>query len=136
MDKKKVLSDRYYIVMSLDDPKVENMLVVYALENHICNYPVDWVEQVLKCFDQKFVEPRIIDIKDGKSGNFLFYDGKKQINFLGNLKNKMVIKNRRKNFGTNRNSKCKLTRKRIISSFLLLNSFINNLNSFWQNIME
>lgn len=35
MDMKKVLTDRYYIVMSLDDPKVENMLVVYALENHI-----------------------------------------------------------------------------------------------------
>lgn len=76
MDMKKVLTDRYYIVMSLDDPKVENMLVVYALENHICNYSVDWVEQVLQCFDQKFVEPKIIDIKDGKSGNFLFYDGK------------------------------------------------------------
>ena len=85
MDMKKVLTDRYYIVMSLDDPKVENMLVVYALENHICNYPVDWVEQVLKCFDPKFVEPKIIDIKDVKSGNFLFYDGKKANQFSWQL---------------------------------------------------
>lgn len=77
MDKKKVLTDRYYIVMSLDDPKVENMLVVYALENHICNYPIDWIEQVLGYFNQKFIEPRIIDIKNGKLGDFLFYDGKK-----------------------------------------------------------
>lgn len=88
MEKKKVFTNGYYIVMSLEDPKVENMLVVYARENHICNYPVDWIEQVLKCFDQKFVEPRIIDIKDGKSGNFLFYDGKKANQFSWQLKEK------------------------------------------------
>lgn len=134
---KKVLTDRYYIVMSLDDPKVENMLVVYALENHICNYPVDWVEQVLKCFDQKFVEPKIIDIKDVKSGNFLFYDGKKANQFSWQLEEQNGHKKSQEKFWNKLQLKMQTHKEENnLFFFLLLNSFVNNLNSFWQNIME
>ncbi|MGN1162802.1 MAG: hypothetical protein ACI4T2_02675 [Christensenellales bacterium] len=77
MKEKKVYRDRYYIIMSLSNPKVKNMLVLYALENEICQYPVDWIKQVWQTFDQKFVEPRIIDIGDSDSGEYFYFDGKK-----------------------------------------------------------
>lgn len=76
---RKVFRDRYIIFMALDDASVENMLVLYAKENKLCHYPTNWFNEVITCFDRKFVEPRIVNVD--KNVTYSYFDGK-EINSL------------------------------------------------------
>lgn len=72
---KKVLKDGYVIFIALEDKDVENILVLYARENKLCKYKVDWIQEVLTCFDRRFVEPRIINVNQ-KEITYSYFDGK------------------------------------------------------------